>query len=570
LHAWRREVTIVIGNPVNDRISAAGLRLKVLELGTQAANLRKKSDSTLAHAFVRSARYNWYRPAIADSTKKRLNYGQTLTAAILIRDWLKANHGSEQNIGIMLPASVAGAIANFGVTLAAKSAVNLNFTAGESICRSCMDKCAIRIVLTSKAFLAKAGLPAWPEMVYFEDLLPSFSRIARLCALVSARFTPSRKIARHIAPDSTACILFSSGSTGIPKGIELTHWNVLANIEAASAVFPMDSQDCMLGVLPFFHSFGYTFALWFPMVQQFRAVFHPNPTEASTIGELAQSYQATFFLSTPTFCGHYIRKCTREQFSSLRFILVGAEKLRDSVAEQFRNKFGLNLLAGYGATELGPCATANAPDVPGADGVQVGTRAGSVGRTLPGVSIRIVDPETFAPVPHGEQGLLLVNSPSRMARYFGDPGKTNQVLRDGFYITGDLGYVDEDGFVFITDRLSRFSKIGGEMVPHLKIEEAANEILAASNCFVTGAPDERRGERLVLLYTEPDITSAQIIERLNGVLPPLWVPKRENVYLVDTIPVLGTGKLDLAKARALAMAKLQNQAPATAEVIASI
>jgi acyl-[acyl-carrier-protein]-phospholipid O-acyltransferase/long-chain-fatty-acid--[acyl-carrier-protein] ligase len=207
--------------------------------------------------------------------------------------------------------------------------------------------------------------------------------------------------------------------------------------------------------------------------------------------------------------------------------------------------------------------------VPGADGVQPGTRAGSVGRTLPGVSIRIVDPETFAPVPHGEQGLLLVNSPSRMARYFGDSGKTNQVLRDGFYITGDLGYVDEDGFVFITDRLSRFSKIGGEMVPHLKIEEAANEIFAASNCFVTGAPVERRGERLVLLYTEPDITSAQIIERLNGVLPPLWVPKRENVYLVDTIPVLGTGKLDLAKARALAMAKLQNQAPATAEVIAS-
>lgn len=565
--AWRREIRIIIGNPLKTPITAAELRLRVLDLGTQAVNLRKKSDSTLAHSLVRSARGNWFHPAIADSTGKRFNYGQTLTAAILIRNWLNANHASEQNIGVLLPSSVAGAIANFGVTLAAKTAVNLNFTAGESICRSAIAQCGIRTVITSKVFIDKAGLRAWPEMVYFEDLQPTFTRIAKVRALLCARFFPSRRLTLHIAPDNIASILFSSGSTGIPKGIALTHWNILSNIDAAGTVFPMQSQDCMLGVLPLFHSFGYTFALWFPIVQQIRAAFHPNPADAKAIGGLAHTHRATFFLSTPTFCGHYIRKCTREQFSSLRFVLVGAERLRDSVAEEFRNKFGISLFAGYGATELGPCATANTPDLPNGDNRQYGTRAGSVGRTLPGVSVRVVDLETFAPLPAGQQGLLLVNSPSRMAGYHGAPEKSGQVLHDGFYITGDLAYLDEDGFVFITDRLARFSKIGGEMVPHLKIEDAASAILGNTPCFVTGAADDRRGERLVLLYTRLDVTPGRIIEHLNAVgFPPLWIPKRENVYLVDAIPVLSTGKIDLAQARALAIGKLHSSFASAVEM----
>ncbi len=569
LRACRREVRIVIGAPINSYIAAAELRLRVLELGTEAVNLRKKHDSTLAHALVRSARRNWFRPAIADSTKKRLNYGQTLIAAVLIRNWLNANRASEPNIAILLPTSVGGAIANFGVTLAAKSVVNLNFTAGESSCRSAMEQCGIRTVITSKAFTAKAGLPAWAEMIYLEDLLPSFTWTAKLRALLSARFSFCGRIAKGVGPDSIASILFSSGSTGIPKGIELTHWNILSNIDAAATVFPMRSRDCMLGVLPLFHSFGYTFALWFPILQRFRAVFHPIPTDAKVIGDLAQTHRATFLLSTPTFCGQYIRKCTREQFFSLRYVLVGAEKLRDSVAEEFHNKFGVSLLAGYGATELGPCATANTPDMPNGDGVQCGTRAGSVGRTLPGVSVRVVHPETFEPLPSGAQGLLLVNSPSRMAGYCGPTAKTRQALREGFYVTGDLGYLDEDGFLFITDRLARFSKIGGEMIPHLKIEDAAAGVLAGSACFVTGIEDERRGERLILLYTQPGVTPAQIVGQLDAAgLPPLWIPKRENVYLIDAIPVLGTGKVDLAKARSLAIQKAQTQPHAAAEMTA--
>ncbi len=567
IRSLRREIRIVIANPIYGTITAHDLRLRVLELGTRAVNLRKKSDSTLAHALIRSARRNWFRPAIADSTKKQLNFGATLTAAVLVRNWLNANRAAEKHIAMLLPASVGAAIANFGVTLGGRTSINLNFTSGEQNCRSAMEQCGVRTVITSKAFLSKANLPAWPEMVYLEELMPQFGRAQKAVAMLTARFARTKRLAGRIAPDHLATVLFSSGSTGVPKGIELTHWNVLSNIEAAASVFPLNSDDCMLGVLPFFHSFGYTFALWFPVARQFRAVYHPNPTDAKAVGELACTHHATFFLSTPTFCTHYIRKCAPEQFSTLRYILVGAEKLRDSVANEFRNKFGVGVLAGYGATELGPCVSANTPEPSDSDG-QPGTRSGSVGRPLPGVSLRIVHPETLAPLPCGQQGLLLVNSPSRMAGYFGSSEKSAQVLHEGYYVTGDLAYIDEDGFLFITDRLSRFSKIAGEMIPHLRIEETASAALENSPCFVTGVPDERRGERLVMLYTSPHTTPAQIIEHLNAAgLPALWIPKRESIFLVESIPVLGSGKIDLFRARALANERASAE-PASMEVTA--
>ena len=310
-------------------------------------------------------------------------------------------------------------------------------------------------------------------MIYLEDLIPRFSNAAKIRALITARFAPARQILGRVAPDDIACIVFSSGSTGVPKGVELSHWNLVSNIDAVMGVFPMNAGDCMLAVLPLFHSFGYTFGLWFPAIQQFRSVFHPNPTDAKTIGELAAEHRPNFFLSTPTFCLHYARKCAREQFSSIKYVLVGAEKLRESIAEEFRNKFGIEPLAGYGCTEVGPGVSVNTPDFSNGAISQQGFRAGSVGRPLPGVAVRVVDPETFQPLPAGEQGMVLVNGASRMVGYHAAPEKTTQALRDGYYVTGDLGYLDEDGFLYITDRLARFSKIGGEMVPHLKNRRCA-------------------------------------------------------------------------------------------------
>jgi acyl-[acyl-carrier-protein]-phospholipid O-acyltransferase/long-chain-fatty-acid--[acyl-carrier-protein] ligase len=311
----------------------------------------------------------------------------------------------------------------------------------------------------------------------------------------------------------------------------------------------------MLGVLPFFHSFGYTYTLWFPLLNGFKAVFHANPTDAKAIGELAGAHHPTLFLSTPTFCLGYLRKCTREQFAGIRYLLVGAEKLRPALVKSFEEKFGLTPLEGYGCTEMGPVVSVNV-----IDRERAAYKPGTAGRPLPNVSLRIVDPETLVQLPAGETGLLLVNGPSRMIGYLGEPERTAQSLVDGFYSTGDLACVDPDGFLQIVDRLARFSKIAGEMVPHLKIEETIHGILGDQPCIVIGIPDDQRGERLALLYTHPETTPGQVWQQLSETgLPRLWIPKRENMYLVDAIPTLGTGKLDLraAKAKAIELAAAQ-------------
>ncbi|MBV9300741.1 MAG: MFS transporter [Acidobacteriaceae bacterium] len=564
IRAWRCEVTVFIGDPIRGRVSVHEIRQRVLELESETVALRKKPDSTLGHRLIKAARRKWSQPAMADSTKKRLNFGETLTAGILIRNWLNRAETNQQNIGLLLPTSVGGAVANFGITLAGRTAVNLNFTAGEQNVRAATELCEIRTVLTSRLFVEKANLTELldslrgsqgaPRIIYLEDLLRRFTRSDKIRAFITARFAPSRLILGRVTPDDIACIVFSSGSTGVPKGVELSHWNLVSNLDAVRSIFPINMSDSMLAALPLFHSFGYTFGLWFPLILGFPVVFHANPTDPKTIGELAAAHHPTFFLSTPTFCSQYTRKCTREQFSSFKYVLVGAEKLRESVAEEFEKKFGIRPLAGYGCTEVGPGVAVNTPDVVNGAMIQDGSREGSVGRPLPGVAVRVVDAETFQPLPEGEQGMLLVNGPSRMVGYYRAPEKTLQVLCNGYYVTGDLGYIDKDGYLYITDRLARFSKIGGEMVPHLKVEEALSDILQHTPCFVTGIPDEKRGERLAVLYTVDDITPAELIDHLQAAdLPPLWIPKRENFYLVDAIPVLATGKVDLAGARALVM-----------------
>ena len=285
--------------------------------------------------------------------------------------------------------------------------------------------------------------------------------------MAAARLLPSRIWRATRKPDDLAAVIFSSGSTGTPKGVMLSHWNLIANADATAQVYSVDRTDCMLGVLPFFHSFGYTYTLWFPLLNGFKAVFHPNPTDAKAIGELAgaASSRRCFFPLRPSAWA-ILRKCTREQFGSIRYLLVGAEKLRPALAKSFEEKFGVTPLEGYGCTEMGPVVSVNV--------IASGTlrlQPGRAGRPLPHVSVRIVDPETLAPLAAGETGLLLVNGPSRMLGYLGDPERTAQALVDGYYLTGDLACVDADGFLHIVDRLARFSKIAGEMVPHLKIEE---------------------------------------------------------------------------------------------------
>jgi acyl-[acyl-carrier-protein]-phospholipid O-acyltransferase/long-chain-fatty-acid--[acyl-carrier-protein] ligase len=465
---------------------------------------------------------------MADSTGQELTYGRALVASLLLSRLIRRHTTSQPYVGLLLPASVGGALANIAASIAGKIPVNLNFTAGQDAMNAAIARCGITTVLTSRRFLSKAGIDPLDGMVYLEDLLGQMSTATRARMWLLARALPAAMLERaYVAaasPDAPATVIFSSGSTGVPKGVVLTHGNILANVAAVNEAFPLTHADVMLGVLPFFHSFGFTGTLWFPVITGFGVVYHPNPMDAKTIGELAQRYRATLMISTPTFCSSYVRKCQTEQFASLRYAIVGAEKLRPPIAAAFKDKFGLDLLEGYGCTEMSPIVSVNLPERPGQ--TMPSLRPGTVGRPLPGVEAMVVDLESGKGPLIGVAGLLLL-----------------------------IATIDEDGFIRITDRVSRFSKIAGEMVPHMKIEQQIQELLDQHyTCVVTAVPDTARGERIVAFYTDPALTSAELWDRLcRTELPRLWLPKREDLRSVDAIPTLGTGKIDLRAVRQLAI-----------------
>jgi acyl-[acyl-carrier-protein]-phospholipid O-acyltransferase/long-chain-fatty-acid--[acyl-carrier-protein] ligase len=557
-------VTVSFGQPLPSTATAQCVRQAILELGSEAVEARKSTRDTLPARFVRSARTNWGKFAMANSTGWELTYGRTLIGSLLVAEWVRKNRREEEMLGVLLPASVAGAVTNVGVTLAGRVPVNLNFTAGAEAMAAVSAQCKIRTVITSRTFLAKAKLDAVEGAVYVEDILGGASGFAKAAAWLRARLMPAGPLLRRYAkgaqgPDSLATVVFSSGSTGVPKGVMLSHYNLISDIDAMLQVFSLGSEDRIVGVLPFFHSFGFTVTIWLPLLSGCGAVYQPNPLDAKATGAMVQKHKGTFLLSTPTFCGNYLRKCSREEFASLRFVLVGAEKLREQTAREFQEKFGLGLLEGYGCTEMSPVISVNTPDFQEGSEKQMGSKPGTAGPPLPGVAVKVVDAQTGAPLPPNSEGLLLVKGPNRMLGYLNNPDLTNSVLRDGWYVTGDIASVDDQGFIRITDRLSRFSKIGGEMVPHLKIEAAVAEILGEPACVVTGVPDERRGERLALLYTDGALAPREMWQRLSeSSLPALWIPKREDIFHVPSLPLLGTGKLDLRAIRAQAAGLMES------------
>jgi acyl-[acyl-carrier-protein]-phospholipid O-acyltransferase/long-chain-fatty-acid--[acyl-carrier-protein] ligase len=355
--------------------------------------------------------------------------------------------------------------------------------------------------------------------------------------------------------DDLATIIFSSGSTGDPKGVMLSHFNLVSNIQQVSQVFMLGRSDKVLGILPFFHSFGFMGALWLPAVNGIGVVYHPNPLDAGTIGELVEKYSVTFLIATPTFLQAYMRRCSPESFGSLQYVLVGAEKLPERIALAFEDTFGIRPLEGYGCTECSPVITVNGRDFRAPGFRQVGGRRGRIGHPLPGISVRIVDIDTGEPVAAGTPGMLLVKGPNVMQGYLGKAEKTAEVLHDGWYTTGDVAMMEEDGFLAITDRLSRFSKIGGEMVPHIRIEEKLHELAGITEQVfaVTSLPDEKKGERIVVVTTLSDEKLEPVLDKLaKSDLPALWKPRGNQFFHVDALPVLGTGKIDLRGVKAVA------------------
>jgi acyl-[acyl-carrier-protein]-phospholipid O-acyltransferase / long-chain-fatty-acid--[acyl-carrier-protein] ligase len=561
---WKRptllpyHVTVSFGPSLPAGSDTQAVREAVQDLESEAARHRRRPRDLLHAKFIRTAKRRWFSFCMADTTGAELTFGRTLVGARLLASWLRHHTAGESMIGVLLPASVGGALANAAVALAGKVPVNLNFTAGTDAIGAAIERCGVKTILTSRLFLTRAGLMERPGMVFLEDLRKTFTGLQKVSALLTSLLLPGRllewRYTRNQKPDDLATVIFSSGSTGTPKGVMLSHHNIISNIEGIEQVIQFWPGDRMMGVLPLFHSFGFTGTLWLPLIAGFGVVYHPNPMDAKVIGETVKKYRATLFISTPTFYVGYMRRCSAEEFASLRYVISGAEKLREPVAKGYREKYGIEIFEGYGCTELAPVVSVNIPDVLYNGDKQIGNKPGTVGHPIPGVAVKIIDPDNGRPLPYSSEGMLLVKGENVMLGYLGEPALTAEAIRNGWYVTGDIASVDEDGFIRITDRISRFSKIGGEMVPHAKIEEAINAIVGSAACAVTAVVDEQRGEKLIAFYTADGLTPQELWHRLQqSTLPKLWIPKRENLRPIDALPLLGSGKVDLKKVKAMAL-----------------
>lgn len=552
-------VSIIFGQPMPATSTAIEVRQAVMEMSCDYFESRKPRRKPLGEYFVATAKENWRRPAIADTSDKSLTFGRTLVGALALRKKLEKLIGTAEHVGVLLPPSVGGALTNLSLSLSGRIPVNLNYTASEAGIRSAVAQCGITTIVTSQVFLDKVPtLPRMDSMIMLEDILPTISGSDKLWALLTGRLLPARVLCNRdgFNADRVATVIFSSGSTGEPKGVMLTHHNIMSNIEALRMVFRVNLNDNICSALPFFHSLGFTATLWFPLVSGFSAAYHSNPMDGETIAQVVREHKSTLLLATPTFLLAYLRRAKKEDFATLRLVITGAEKLKSKVADSFQEKFGVRPMEGYGATELSPVITLNVPDVE-IDGVaQHGAKEGSVGHPIPGVAIRVVDPDNYAILKPGEPGLILIKGPNVMLGYLGRSDKTAEVVRDGWYVTGDIGIMDEDGFVRITDRMSRFSKIGGEMVPHGVVEDELHNRLGQTGVVaVTSVPDEKKGEKLVVIYTR-DAADAETLHRYmtESAIPNLWKPGRDCYLEVESLPILGTGKLDLKGLKELALA----------------
>ncbi|HTY61186.1 MAG TPA: acyl-[ACP]--phospholipid O-acyltransferase [Acidobacteriota bacterium] len=573
-------VTVNYGAPLPSSATPFEVRQVVQELMAEAWQDRKRRMRPLHRALVRTARWHPFRFAMADAQNPKVRFSTVLTRAVFLARRLRHVWADQKMAGILLPPSVPGALVNYAAMLLGRVPVNLNYTLSDQALASCIGQCGITKVITSKAFLEKVKIRIPCDAIYLEEAVGKSagcppSVFEKLAAVVMAWLLPVGMLEHALgcesksALDDLAAVVFSSGSTGDPKGVMLSHYNIGSNIEQVHQVFGFNRRDRMLGILPFFHSFGFMGTLWLPAALGIGVVYHPNPLDGKTIGPLVRDFNVTFLLATPTLLQIYMRSCTPEQFGGLRVVITGAEKLPDRLATAFEDRFGIHPMEGYGCTECAPCVATNKPDFRAAGYHQVGAKRGKIGHPLPGVSVRIVDPETMTPVPPGTPGLMLVLGPNVMQGYLGLPAKTSEVLvlnrpegissvassENKWYVTGDIAMIDEDGFLQITDRLSRFSKIGGEMVSHGKVEETLHEAagVAEQSFVVTGVKDEKKGEQLIVFHKLDEESLQSCIEKLaKSELPNLWKPRADRFVRVETFPYLGTGKLDLRRIREMA------------------
>lgn len=534
----------------------------MIDRGEAAFQERPVLRSHLAHeSFIALARKPG-RLAIVDATAERrtMRSGWLLTLAwLLSREVARRTAGPR--VGIVFPPGIGATLANLAVVLAGKVPVNLNFTLGTASLEACLKTAELDCILTARRVQAKCPNVPWPEsgVVDVVEVLKSFPKGKAMGLYLAIRLLPSRLLAALLrvpreGDRREAALLFTSGSSGEPKGVVLSHRNILGNCAQVNAAGLLPGSETLLSNLPVFHSFGFTIGLWLPLLRGCRLVTLPSPLEVKKTADVAEAEGATVLVGTPTFLRPYLKRVEAAKLRSIRYVIAGAEKTPSGFADAWETAFGSCILEGYGLTETSPVVSVNAPgEVDGAG--EQGFRTGSVGRLLPGMAARILDPDTRFELDATDTGLLLLKGPNVFEAYLNAPEQTAAVKEGDWFITGDLARFDEDGFLYIEGRLSRFSKIGGEMVPHGTVELALIQAYGlqeaeAPPLAVASRPDETKGEQLVLL-SAIELDLADVRSRLEAAgLPNLWMPK--VIKRVDAIPVLATGKLDLRAIKALA------------------
>ncbi len=568
----RRDVIVAFGEPLPMDTPAHELKRRVFDLSIDAWEHHTQTLDPIPLAWLRTARRRGAAFCLADAGAGASLSGYKLLTAVLAFSRLIRKRSPEQNIGLLLPTSSAGLITNLATLLLGKTVINLNYTASLQALSSALDKAEIRSLYTSRRFIKKleqrgvdlSELLARVQVHYLEDFKDELGAFIKLALLATGVLLPARVLyalfGRRADIDQPAAILFSSGSEGEPKGVVLSHRNIMANIRQVSDVLDVRADDTVMATLPLFHAFGLTVTGLMPLVEGIPAIFHPDPTDALTIAKAIAKHRATVFCGTSTF----LRLFNRNQrihplmLESLRVVVAGAEKLNPEVRDAFKLKFNKAIYEGYGTTETTPVASVNLPDRidPRDWKVQRGDKPGTVGMPLPGGSFRIVDPQTLETLPVGEDGLILFGGTQVMLGYLNDPEKTAEVIveLDGkrWYKTGDKGHLDEDGFLTLVDRYSRFAKIGGEMISLGAIEAAIGKSLPEDvEILTTALPDGKKGEKVVLLIAGP--IDGDEIQRLidQSELNPLMKPSQ--LIPVDAIPKLGSGKNDFSRAKQIAM-----------------
>lgn len=568
--SFARDIIVAFGEPLAKTTKADVLKRRVFDLSVHSWSRYVETLPTLPEAWIDTAKAQGGELAIADTLADPLSATRALTAAIVFSRKIK-RLSPKQNVGLLLPTSSGAVLANMAILLNGQTVVNLNYTSSLKALDNAMDIAELDCIFSSRRFMEKLkgrgvdvdALCQIRQVYYLEDVKEGIAKAELMSTMIMVRLLPARLVKLLFChahnPASTAAILFSSGSEGMPKGVMLSHHNILGNLKQISDVLNLQSDDVVMASLPLFHAFGLTVNQFMPLIEGAPMVCHADPTDAVGSAKAIARYRATIFCGTSTFLRMYIknRRVHPLMLESLRLVVAGAEKLSDDVRQSFRIKFGKEIYEGYGATETTPVASTNLPDQLDSSywEVHLGQKFGTVGMPLPGTSFKIVDPGSMEELPTGEDGMILIGGCQVMQGYLGDPDKTATVISEingvRWYQSGDKGHLDSDGFLTIVDRYSRFAKLAGEMISLAAVEAEVRKALDDPEMEIMAATlvDERKGEKIALL-TVTEINNSELTHRMiQGGCSPLMVPA--VLYQVDQLPVLGSGKADFKQAQKL-------------------